>query len=59
MIEKKKILTISGSISRNSANLYTLKIIAELGQSSSDLNILDDLNELPHFKTKLTEKKCT
>lgn len=56
MVERKKILAISGSTSLNSANLSILKIIAELRQSNFDLNILDDLTDLPHFKVELTEK---
>ncbi|AXP81256.1 NADPH azoreductase [Mariniflexile rhizosphaerae] len=56
MAKKKKILGICGSASRNSANLAILKIIAEFGKSDFELNILDDLTELPHFKTELTYK---
>jgi NAD(P)H-dependent FMN reductase len=56
MAEKKKILGICGSASRNSANLAILKIIAEFGTSDFELEIWDDLTELPHFKTELTDK---
>lgn len=52
---KKKIVGINGSASRNSSNLAILKIIAELGKSEFDLQIIDDLTELPHFKTELTD----
>lgn len=53
---KKSIIGICGSASSNSANLYLLKIIAELGKSDFDLKIIDDLTELPHFKTELTDE---
>lgn len=56
MAKKKKILGICGSASRNSANLAILKIIAEFGKSDFELEIVDDLTELPYFKTKLTDK---
>ncbi|WP_257670773.1 NADPH-dependent FMN reductase [Parapedobacter tibetensis] len=56
MVKKKKILGICGSASRNSANLLILNIIAELGKSDFELEISDNLTELPHFKTELTEK---
>ena len=56
MAEKKKILGICGSASRNSANLAILKIIAEFGKSDFELEIVDNLTELPHFKTELTDK---
>ncbi|SIT08940.1 NAD(P)H-dependent FMN reductase [Zobellia uliginosa] len=56
MAEKKKILAICGSASPNSANLSILKTIAELGRSHFDLELLDDLSEMPHFKTDLTDK---
>ena len=54
MIEKKNILGICGSASRKSANLSILKSIA--GASEFNLEIIDDLTDLPHFKTELTEK---
>lgn len=56
MVERKKILAILGSASRDSANLYILKIMADLGLSNFDLDIFEDLTELPHFKTELTSK---
>lgn len=57
MLEKKKILAICGSASQNSANLSILKIVAQLSHLNFELDILDDLTELPHFKTELTDKK--
>lgn len=54
MIRKLNILGINGSASKNSSNLAILKIIAEIGEKEFDLTILDDLAELPHFRTELT-----
>lgn len=56
MNRKLNILGINGSASRNSSNLAILKIIAEKGHSDFDLIVLDDLTELPHFKTELTNE---
>ncbi|PKV52788.1 NAD(P)H-dependent FMN reductase [Aquimarina sp. MAR_2010_214] len=55
MTKRLKILGINGSASQNSSNLSILNKIAELGKSQFDLNIIDDLTELPHFKTELTD----
>ena len=55
MVIKKKIIGICGSASQNSANLAIIKIIAKLGKSHFDFEIVDDLTELPHFKTELTD----
>ncbi len=52
---KSTIVGINGSASRNSSNLAILHKIAELGKSEFDLKIIDDLTELPHFKTELTD----
>ena len=56
MIKNKKIIGICGSASRNSANLSILKWISESAKFEFDLEIIDDLTELPHFKTELTDK---
>lgn len=56
MIEKKNIIGICGSASQDSANLFILKLIAELENSDFNMEIIDDLTELPHFKTELTDK---
>ncbi len=53
-MEKRKILGINGSASRNSSNLAILKSIGTFGESDFDLEILDDLTGLPHFQTELT-----
>lgn len=56
LIKKKNIIGICGSASQNSANLTILKIIAGWGKPDFNFEILDDLTELPHFKTELTDK---
>ena len=56
MVKKRNILGINGSASQNSSNLALLKTIAEFGMSEFDFEILDDLTELPHFKTDLTDE---
>lgn len=53
---KKNIVAINGSASENSSNLNLLYKIAKLGKSKFDLTIFDDLTELPHFKTELTNE---
>lgn len=55
MINRKSIIGICGSASRNSANLSILKLIASFEKSDFNFEILDDLTELPHFKTELTD----
>jgi NAD(P)H-dependent FMN reductase len=56
MIKNKTIIGICGSASQNSANLSILKWIAESDKSDFNLEIIDDLTELPHFRTELTDK---
>lgn len=56
MIDKKNIIGICGSASRNSANLSILKFIAESEKSNFNIEIIDNLTDLPHFKTELTDK---
>ena len=53
---KKNIIGICGSASRSSANLSILKWISESAKANFDLEIIDDLTELPHFETELTDK---
>lgn len=55
MKAKKKIVGICGSASQNSGNRAILNFIAEHGNSDLDLEIIDNLYELPHFRTELTE----
>ncbi|GAA3592911.1 NAD(P)H-dependent oxidoreductase [Flavivirga amylovorans] len=52
----KNIIGICGSASQSSANLSILKWIAESKKSNFNLDIIDDLTELPHFNTELTDK---
>jgi len=56
MIKKKNIIGICGSASQNSANLFILKQIATLEISNFNLEIIDDLTKLAHFKTELTDQ---
>ncbi len=53
---KKNIIGICGSASDNSANLSILKHLAELGKPDFNLDLIDNLSELPHFRTELTDK---
>lgn len=50
----KTIIGINGSASRDSSNLAILKIIAEMGRDDFEVKIIDDLTELPQFKTEFT-----
>lgn len=49
---KRQILAINGSASRNSSNHAILNHIAALLTPEFDLDIFDDLIELPHFQTE-------
>ncbi|WP_027421408.1 NADPH-dependent FMN reductase [Crocinitomix catalasitica] len=55
-MKKKNIIGICGSASRNSTNLSILKWISETVKFDFNLEIIDDLSKLPHFKTELTDK---
>jgi len=55
MKRRLNILGINGSASKNSSNLTILNKISEIGKLDFDLNIIDDLTILPHFKTELTD----
>ncbi|WP_339903691.1 NAD(P)H-dependent oxidoreductase [uncultured Cyclobacterium sp.] len=55
MVTKINILGICGSASPNSANLSLLKYLVDLGKAELIMEILDNLTELPHFQTTLTE----
>lgn len=56
MADKLKILGINGSASKNSSNLAILKMMAGMKQDKYSFEILEDLAELPHFKTELTNE---
>src|SRR3989338_1733385 len=56
MPKKISILALNGSASKNSSNLTILHAIAEMGQGVFDLELFDDLSELPHFHTELTNE---
>lgn len=57
MNDKKKIIGICGSASRNSGNLAILKFISELEKSEFYFEIIEDLTDFPHFRTELTDEK--
>ena len=54
MSDKKQILAICGSASKNSSNLAILKYIKKHTQANVELTIFDTLSDLPHFQTELT-----
>jgi len=56
MIKKKTILGICGSASKNSINLSILNWIREQVEPDFNFEIIEDLTELPNFKTELTDK---
>jgi NAD(P)H-dependent FMN reductase len=56
MNAKKKIIGICGSASQNSRNLTVLKYIAESEKSEFDFEIIEDLSQLPHFSTELSDE---
>lgn len=55
MDDKKKIVGICGSASRNSSNLTILRFIAETLNFEYNLEIIDDLRGYPHFSTEYTD----
>src|SRR5690606_3337899 len=55
MSEKLKIIGINGSASKNSSNLSILHIIAGQLKPECQMTIVEDLSELPHFRTHLTD----
>lgn len=54
-MKRKKILGINGSASLRSTNLTILNLIGEFGKGEFELNIIENLEELPPFKTELTD----
>ncbi|KAA3596311.1 MAG: NAD(P)H-dependent oxidoreductase [Calditrichaeota bacterium] len=52
----KRIIGINGSASQNSSNLAILNFVEEVGKTEFELEIFDDLTELPHFKTELSDE---
>lgn len=55
MPKKLNILAINGSASKHSSNLVVLNAIKEIGKSAINMDVIDDLSQLPHFKTELTD----
>jgi len=56
MSKTKNIIGICGSASENSANLLILKWMSHLQDTNFNLEIIESLDHLPHFKTKLSEE---
>ena len=54
MTEKKEILIVIGSASRNSSNLKLMHHLIELLKEDFQFTILDDLKRLPHFDPELS-----
>src|SRR6478736_5727872 len=52
-INRKKVIAISGSVRRSSANLRLIKAIDELTKEKFDTTVFEGLTELPHFNPDL------
>jgi NAD(P)H-dependent FMN reductase len=53
MMQRKKVLAISGSTRKESSNLQIIKAIARLSADSLDMDIFQELDSLPHFNPDL------
>ena len=53
MTDRKKVIAISGSVRRNSANLRLIKAIDELTKEKFETTVFEGLSELPHFNPDL------
>ena len=53
MTDRKKVIAISGSVRRSSANLRLIKAIDELTKEKFDTIVFEGLTELPHFNPDL------
>jgi chromate reductase, NAD(P)H dehydrogenase (quinone) len=53
MADRKKVIAISGSARKNSANLRLIKAIDELTKEKFDTVVFEGLTELPHFNPDL------
>lgn len=53
MVKRKKIMAISGSARKNSANLRLIKAIDELTREKFDTTVFEGLTDLPHFNPDL------
>ncbi|WP_158974974.1 NADPH-dependent FMN reductase [Cellulophaga sp. L1A9] len=56
MTKKKNIIGICGSASPSSANLSILNWIANAEKANFNLELVEDLTQLPHFNTALTDE---
>jgi len=57
MTEKKSVLAIIGSASKNSSNQQLVNRIGELTRNDFHLTIFDNLSTLPHFNPELSIAK--
>jgi len=55
-MEKVKILAITGSTRNNSSNYKILKFISEHIKDSFEVEIFEDLAEIPHFNPDLDKE---
>jgi len=55
LINRKKILAISGSARSNSSNTSILRTIAMLFQDELEIEVYTGINELPHFNPDVTD----
>jgi chromate reductase len=53
MTDRKKVIAISGSVRRNSANLRLIRAIDELAKEKFETTVFEGLTELPHFNPDL------
>jgi len=53
MTYRKKVIAISGSVRRNSANLRLIRAIDELAKEKFETTVFEGLTELPHFNPDL------
>ena len=53
MVKRKKIMAISGSARKNSANLRLIKAIDEMTREKFDTTVFEGLTDLPHFNPDL------
>ncbi|MES2332789.1 MAG: NADPH-dependent FMN reductase [Bacteroidota bacterium] len=56
MLQKKKILAISGSTRADSVNLHILRAIAGMYAQKADFIIFNEIDQLPHFNPDLDKE---
>src|SRR4030095_9638721 len=53
MADRKKVIAISGSVRRNSANLRLIKAIDDLTKEKFETTVFEGLTDIPHFNPDL------